>query len=395
MDRKGKIRKWLWYFSIPAAAILLFKLYDNFDVALNLVGYLFQILAPFVGGFVLAFLLYGPCNWIEKCLSGRKSEKCQKWTRPVSILITYLSFFGVLALLFYLFIPILVSSLSDLAVSLPKYIAEAQANLKDWVSPNGPLGNMGLEGAVNGLSDALGGLLSTDNMLSADNVLTALKGVGSVATSVVNVLIAFIVSVYMLSGREQLGRAVFNFTGLFVRRRALAAMRHYLRRTARIFSKYIYGTLLDATLVGIVTAVCLLIFRIPYAVLYGLLLGIMNLIPYFGGLIGGVTIVFATLLTNGLYSALFVAALILVITQIDANIVQPRIIGDTMGLRPIYVLLGITFFGGIFGFWGVLLGPPLMGIIQMVVRDIYARRKKKALKEASADTEDDSFTDSE
>lgn len=382
MDRKEKFRKWLWYFSFPAAAILLFKLYDNFGQALGLIGRFIQILAPFVGGFVLAFLLYGPCQWIETHLHGRKSEKWNKMARPTAIFLTYLSFFGLLALLFYLIIPILVDSLSDLAVSLPKRIAEAQENMEEWVAPGGPLGSLGLEGAVKdvfvGLSSAIGGLFS------AENVMSALKGVGNVASSLINVVIALVVSVYMLAGREHLSRAVYNFAGLFIRRRALATARHYLRRTGQIFSKYIYGALLDALLVGVVASIGLLIFGIPYAILLGMMLGMMNLVPYFGTILGGVGIAFVSLLTNGFYTALGVTVFIIVIQQIDANIVQPRIVADSMGLRPIYVLLGITFFGGLLGFWGILLGPPLMGVIQMVVRDVYARRKKQAAKEKAA-----------
>ena len=386
MDRKEKLRKWLWYFSFPAAAILLFKLYDNFGAALNLIGRFFQILAPFVGGFVLAFLLYGPCNWIESRLHGCKSKKWDKWARPTAMFITYLSFFGVVALLSYLIIPILVDSLGDLAVSLPERIAEAQENLEKWVSAGGPLGGLGLEGAVTdvfrGLSSAISGLFTTENVMSA------LKSMGNVASSLINVVIAFVVSVYMLAGREHLSRAVYNFSGLFIRRRTLAILRHYLRRTGQIFSKYIYGALLDALLVGVVASIGLLIFRVPYAILLGMSLGMMNLIPYFGTIIAGVAIIFISLLTNGFYTALGVAVFIVVIQQIDANIVQPRIVADHIGLRPIYVLLGITFFGGLFGLWGILLGPPLMGIIQMIVRDIYANRKKKAAKEKTTATKE-------
>lgn len=389
MDRKEKLRKWLWYFSFPAAAILLFKLYDNFGAALSLIGRFFQILAPFVGGFVLAFLLYGPCNWLESRLHGCKSKKWDKWARPTAMVITYLSFLGIVALLSYLIIPILVESLGDLATSLPNRIAEAQANLEKWVSAGGPLSGLGLEGAV---KDAFGGLSSAiGNLFTTENVMSALKNVGTVASSLINVVIAFVVSVYMLAGREHLSRAVYNFAGLFIRRRTLATLRHYLRRTGTIFSNYIYGALTDALLVGVVASIGLLIFRVPYAVLLGMTLGLMNLIPYFGTIIAGVSISFIALLTNGFYTALGVAIFIIVIQQIDANIVQPRIVAGHIGLRPVYVLLGITFFGGLFGLWGILLGPPLMGIIQMIVRDIYARRKKEAAKaKAKAEIEEQS-----
>lgn len=391
MDRKEKLRKWLWYFSFPAAAILLFKLYDNFGVALSLIGDFFRILSPIVGGFVLAFLLYGPCNWLETRLHGCKSKKWDKWARPTAMFITYLSFFGIVALLSYLIIPILVDSLGDLAVSLPERIAEAEENLEKWVSAGGPLSNLGLEGAV---SNVFGGMSSAiSNLFTTENVMSALKGMGNVASSLIDVVIAFVMSVYMLAGREHLGRAVYNFAGLFIRRRTLATLRHYLRRTGHIFSKYIYGALLDALLVGVVASIGLLLFRVPYAILLGMMLGAMNLVPYFGTIIAGVIITFVALLTNGFYIALGVAAFILVIQQIDANIVQPRIVADHIGLRPIYVLLGITFFGGLFGLWGILLGPPLMGIIQMIVRDIYANRKKKAAKEKKAESEQISAED--
>ena len=382
MSRKDHLRKWLWYFSFPAAAVLLFKLYDNFNGALSVFGYLFGILAPFVGGFVLAFLLYGPSHWLEVRFLGLKSEKWHKWARPTALAITYVAFLGLLSLLVYLLIPLLINSLSDMAESLPGLLSDAEANMEKWVSPDGPLGKLGLENVVtdvfNGVSAAFSKLFTPANML------TALKSVGSVASSLINIVIAFVVSIYMLKDREDLLHAVRNFSGLFIRRRPLARMRHYTRRTAHIFYKYVYGALLDALLVGIVVSIGLLIFRVPYAMLLGMLLGMMNLIPYFGAIVGGVLVAFVALLTNGLPIAIGVAVFILVVQQVDSNIVQPRIIGDSIGLRPIYVLLGITFFGGIFGFWGILLGPPLMGVIQMIVRDIYARRKKAAKGKAKA-----------
>ena len=147
-----------------------------------------------------------------------------------------------------------------------------------------------------------------------------------------------------------------------------------------------YGAILDALLVGAVVSIGLLIFRVPYAVLLGMILGVMNLVPYFGAITGSVIIALITLLTNGLPTAIGVVIYIVVAQQVDANIIQPRIVGDSVGLRPFYVLLSITFFGGLFGFWGVLLGPPLMAVLQMIVRDVYSRRnKKKALAEEEAD----------
>ena len=386
MTRKEKIRKWLWYFSIPAATVLLYKLYDNFGEALGLVGKLIGVLAPFVGGFVLAFLLFGPCRWLEERFLRLNGKAWPKLARPLALTVVYVVFFGLLTVIISLLIPVLISSLTDLVNALPDYLRTAQENIQKWVAPDGPLGALHLQDRVNDLYDYL--IDAATKLVTTENVVTAIKGVGSVASSLVDVAISFVVSIYMLAGREHLCLALRNFLSLFIRPRPLARLRQYTHRTGHIFSKYIYGALLDASIVGVVVSIGLLIFRVPYAVLLGMMLGVLNLVPYFGAFVGGVAIAFVALLTNGLPTAIGVTVYIVVAQQVVANLIQPRIIGDSVGLRPFYVLLGITLFGGLLGFWGILLGPPLMAVVQMAVRDAYRRRaKKRAQETAPSDTD--------
>jgi predicted PurR-regulated permease PerM len=386
MKHKELMRKWLWYFSFPAAAVLLFKLYDNLGDALGLIGRLIDIMSPFVGGFVLAFFLYVPSHWLEERFLRLKGKAWPKMARPLSIFLTYLLFLGLLTALFTLVIPILINGLTDLIGAMPDYLHQAQESLQAWVAPGGPLGALHLQDEVNNLYDYL--IAVGAQLITTENVMTAIKSVGNVASSLINTVIAFVVSIYMLAGREHLFRALRNFLSLFMRRRPLAHLRNYSRRTGHIFSQYIYGAILDALIVGIAVSIGLLIFRVPYAVLLGMILGVMNLVPYFGAILGCVGIAFVALLTNGFPTALGVAIYIVVVQQIDANIVQPRIIGDSMGLRPFYVLLSITLFGGLLGLWGILLGPPLMAVIQMIVRDLYANRDKKKKKKAAKEAEE-------
>lgn len=386
MNHKEVIHKWLWYFSFPAAAVLLFKLYDNLGDALGLIGRLIDIMSPFVGGFVLAFFLYVPSRWLEERFLRLEGKAWPKIARPLSIFLTYLLFLGLLTAVFTLVIPILINGLTDLIGAMPDYLRRAQESLQAWVAPGGPLGALHLQDEVNNLYDYL--IAVGAQLITTENVMTAIKSVGNVASSLINTVIAFVVSIYMLAGREHLLRALRNFLSLFMRRRPLAHLRNYSRRTGHIFSQYIYGAILDALIVGIAVSIGLLIFRVPYAVLLGMILGVMNLVPYFGAILGCVGIAFVALLTNGFPTALGVAIYIVVVQQIDANIVQPRIIGDSMGLRPFYVLLSITLFGGLLGLWGILLGPPLMAVIQMIVRDLYANRDKKKKKKAAKEAEE-------
>mgnify|MGYP002516513380 CR=1 FL=1 len=126
-------------------------------------------------------------------------------------------------------------------------------------------------------------------------------------------VIALIVSVYMLSGREYLMRELKALCGLFLPKKRVNIVSDYAHRTAAIFYKYFYGALLDALVVGVVVSVGLLIFRVPYAVLLGLLLGLLNIVPYFGAIIGCIGIALVTLLTNGFAAALGVVIFIIVV----------------------------------------------------------------------------------
>ena len=385
MEHKKAIKRWLWYFSIPAAAILLFKLYDNFGEALGLLGKLIGILAPFVGGLVLAFFMYRPSLWVEKSLLKCKGKIWPHMARPVALAVTYLLLLGLLTLVVYLIVPALTGSLINLAGAMPGYINAAMQQVEVWDNNGGWLSQLGLTERLNDVYTFL--LQELTLLLTTENILNAIKSVGSVASSLVDVVIAFIVSLYMLGGREHLTAALKNVLSLFFKPHILKNINHYGYRSIRIFSKYFYGALLDALCVGVVVSVGLALFRIPYAVLLGMTLGLMNIIPYFGAIIGGIGIALVTLLTTNIYTAIGVVIYVVVIQQIDANIIQPRVVGGSVGLRPIYVLLSITLFGGLFGFWGVLLAPPLMAIVQMFVRDATASRRAQAATETHPDEE--------
>lgn len=370
---KQNNRRWLWYFSIAVAAISFYIVFSNFGYATGLLRTLFKVLGPFVGGFIIAFLLHGPCGWLEQQLLRLKGKFWQKGARPVALAAVYLAVFGLLGLAVYRLIPTLINSVVELATGLIASLGELKGYVETLIQPGGVLEKLNIEAQLDTIYAEL--VKTLTNYVTPDSVLTALRGVGSVASSMVNVVIAVIVSLYMLGGREHLTRAVENLLSLLVRPRTLAIAKDYGQRSTQLFYKYLYGALLDAAAVGIVVSIGLLIFRVPYAVLLGMALGLLNLIPYFGAIIGCVGIAVITLLTADIYTAIGVIVFVVVVQQVDANIIQPRVVGGSVGLRPIYVLLSITLFGGLFGFWGVLLAPPLMGIIQMIVRDATAKRK--------------------
>jgi predicted PurR-regulated permease PerM len=369
LDKKKNFLICAAYYGVIAAA------------ALFALRYLLPPLAPFVAGLMIAFLLHHPTRWIERKLLRLKGRFWQITARPFSLVVVYLLLLGVVALLISLVLPHLASSLADLIRSLPGYVEAAIARVEAMLH-SGFLQDINLGETLDTLYKTLFDQVS--GLLSAENVMTALRGVINVTTSIVDVVIAIIVSVYMLSGREHLMRAGKAICGLFLPKNKVEIVSVYGHRTAAIFYNYFYGALLDALVVGVVVSVGLSIFRVPYAVLLGMLLGLLNMIPYFGAIIGCIGIALVTLLTGGFAAALGVAIFIIVVQQVDANVIQPRVVGGSVGLRPIYVLLATTLFGGLFGFWGIFLGVPLMAVVQMLVKDALAAKNAKEKGEISA-----------
>lgn len=363
MKNNKNFAQWLTLFLLGLALIVVYKAFDSLGWIWTVFLRLFSILTPFVIGFVIAFLLFAPVNRIETFFRKRKATFFKKSARPLSVVIVYILALAVVVGLVYVVIPALVSALKDFINNVPTYYANVMSLLGQYTQPGGVLENFDIRGKINEL------YAFVQQYLTVERILSYVSSISQVTSSVVDGLMAVIVSVYMLLGRESLVSASKSVLGLIFKQRTMQTLSLYGHKTARIFYNYIYSQLMDALVVGVLATIGFLLARMPNAAVFGMLLGIMNMVPYFGALIGGVLSVLIMLLSGNLYGALFIAIYILVMQQIDANIIQPRIIGDNVGIRPIYVLLGITVFGGLFGFWGIFLGAPCIAVIRMLLTD--------------------------
>ena len=374
MKPKKGLAQWLSMFLLGLSFIVIYKMFDSLAEIGGVIGNLFSILTPFVIGFVIAFLLYGPVKWFEGLFRRSKAGWMHTIARPVSVTIVYLLFLGVLALMFYLAIPALVRALADFVNSIPTYYNNVMAFINEYNRPGGLLEGFDVQGKVQELYDWV------QKQLTVDRILSYVGSVVTLTSSIVDVFMAFVVSVYMLLGKESLFSAVRSTGGLFMKKKTINFFTVYLQKISKIFNNYVYSQLIDACVVGILATIGYLLAGMPNAPALGIMLGLLNIIPYFGALIGGVISVLIALLSGNVYSALFIGVYILVMQQIDANIIQPRIVGQTVGIKAIYVLLGITICGGLFGFWGILLGAPVMAVVRMIVCDCIEARNKPQTK---------------
>lgn len=370
MKPSKNLAQWLSVFLVGFALIAVYKMFDSLAEIGGMVGSVFKILTPFVAGFVIAFLLYAPAKRVEALFLRGKGKFWKKIARPVSVAIVYLLGVGVLALAVYLAVPALVKALIDFVNAVPTYYQNVMGLVQDLSQEGGLLAGFDVQEKLRELYAQL------QQYLTVDRILEYARSVLSFTSSVVDVLMAVVVSVYMLLGREHLFRAVRSVSGLFMKERSLCLVSGYLHKTAKIFYSYVYSQLVDAVVVSVLATIGFLLARMPNPVALGIMMGALNLIPYFGAIIGGVLSVLIALMSGNFYGALFIGIYILVMQQIDANIIQPRIVSDNVGLKPIYVLLGITICGGLLGFWGILLGAPVMAVVQMLLTDYIAYREQ-------------------
>lgn len=363
---KHKVKEWIPPFVFVAAVIIFYKLIDWIPGLFSFIGNFIGILSPFFIALIIAVILYVPSSKIEALLKKKNDPMLSKCARGISVLLTYLVFIALIVLAFSFVIPRIIESIVNLIDAIPDYYNTITKLFEERMDANGKFYGIDVKGLLS--------FLTPERVLSFFNLSDVTSYIGKVVafgSSIISVIIGFIVSVYMLLARERLTKSFRKFFSIFLPESALKKTGKFTVAAANIFNKYIYSQLLDACILGIFMSIALSIIGLDYAILFGMLIGICNLIPYFGATIScGVVIIFS-MISQGFGKALIVAIVIIVIQQLDANILQPRIVGDSLGLHPFYVLLAITIGSGYFGFWGILIGVPIIAIIKLLVNYIY------------------------
>lgn len=378
LKKSNPVSRWFWWFSLIAASILLFNTSKGEQGFFAAVGSFVGILTPFIIAFIITFLLHAPCNLLEKWIKKGKAKFWQKAARPIAVAVCFITFIALLAGVVGLLVPSLYNACASLIKNLPTYYAQANGWLDAALAEGGLLARFNMADTVKGLYEELyAWVLSLAN---TNTLVSAFKGVMSVTSSLFDVIMALIISVYMLGSRESLLGAVKSLVGAAFGDKVLKTCSLYAHKTAAIFYNYLYGALIDAVVVAVIMSVGFALFGLPKAVLLGCLVGLLNFIPYFGAIIGGCIAVVVALFSGNIYTAIGVLVYVVVMQQLDGNILQPKIVGSTVGMRAIYVLLAITVGGGLFGFGGMLISVPVLAVIKMLLTDFIAYRKKQTEK---------------
>ena len=375
MDKKPHIKPYLYGmlagFGAISLSIIFFFLIYRFDGFGSAISTLTGILMPFIYGAVIAYLLKPVCNTIEAFLRRFIPEKMKGLINALSVTFTIL--FGLLLIyaLCMMIIPQLITSVTTLYYTAQANITKFMywANHLEFIEKNEQIMEL-LNSAYAALNTNLDTWIKNTLLPSMQNILSgAALGVLNVVVVLKNLVIGIIVAVYMLASRKrfvQQGKMVLYSV---VKPRWASLITEELKYADRMFGGFINGKILDSAIIGVLCYIGCLIFKFPSALLVSVIIGVTNVIPFFGPFIGAIPATLLILIQNPI-KALWFVLFVLVLQQADGNIIGPKILGNTTGLSSFWVLFAILLFGGLWGFAGMIVGVPLFAVIYDVIKKL-------------------------
>ena len=372
---KKNLSKWMYWFLLAISIILVYKVLDNFTSIGRAISNFFSIITPFLAGALLAYLLYIPASRIEKNFSKTKNKFWKKRARGLSVIVTYILAILVIMLVVNVILPVVADSVLELVNSFQGYWNTAINKLNTL-----PEDSFLKSQLVTDIIKSIGESIQKINFIeyiNPDKITAYVKGVLGVATGIFDVFVTIIVSIYILLQRGQITRFFEKIGIAMFDEKTCNQIGKYVDSTNKIFYKFISSQLIDAIIVGFLVTIAMSIIGVKYAVLLGFMIGLFNIIPYFGAIIAVVISVIITIITGGLSQAVIMAVVVIILSQIDSNIINPKIIGNSLQISPLLVIFAVTVGGAYFGVLGMFLAVPVIAVLKIVVNDYLEFKIKK------------------
>ncbi|MFZ5354690.1 MAG: AI-2E family transporter [Bacillota bacterium] len=367
--------KYSIYIILTATVLyILYEIVSNAGSILNAImsalSGIIGLLTPFIIAFVIAYLLHPVVCWIEKYVMGNKKlskiSKQDKLKRTMSVLFTYLLVVGLFALFIYstyamiggqitrnVDIESMIDTISDYAARYEEIFTRFTEQLdKSGLSED-------LKAQLKGFADTTKHFLGT----AINGIFGFLARLGG---NLLNILLGLIVSFYLLKDVEYFKMLYKDATGMLFKSRTNERVTGFMSDVNAVVSSFIRGQLLDGLIVGILSSIGLALIGLDFPVLIGMTAGVANIIPYFGPIIGSVPAVIVGLLSGTPLKALFAVLVLVAVQQLDSIIIAPKVVGESVGLHPVFVMLSLIV-GAYFGLLGMLLAVPTAGIVKLLI----------------------------
>lgn len=372
-------KKWLFWFSFAVAAIVVYKTIDSVSSIISNIGAFFKLIMPFLMAILVAYILYMPCKSVEKFVKKLKFKFLGKHARGISVLTVYVIAVLIVFVIINFIIPTVKESIIDLVENLPNYYSSA-IEFVDNADENSIITKLNVKQYISNLSEVDFGK-EVINWINMDNISSYLKGIVGVANIVFDMFVTIVVSIYILLERAEIKRFFQNLSQAVFDKKTNLAIARYYRKTNSIFFNFIASQLIDAFIVGIITSIAMSIMKVKYAVLLGFMIGLFNIIPYFGAIIAVILAILITIFTGGIAKAIWLGIVVIILQQIDANIINPKILGNSLNLSPILVIFAVTVGGAYFGVLGMFLGVPIITFLKIIVNDFINYRNQRGFLE--------------
>lgn len=377
----------LTIFLVLSLCIVVFFLiyrYNGFAASWKKLTYILQ---PIIIGIIVAYLINPIMVFFEKYLIRliephmKKKEKAKKLSRTIATFGALAVFVLIIVLLLVMLIPQLIESIQGLVVTLPGEVEALIAKINILLKGNSQAADM-LEDTLIYTTDFLRNWAMNDLLPKGNQYLTSITtGIFGLFKVLLNIAVGLIVSIYLLFSKETFIGQMKKLTYALFKPKKANIIIETARKSNVIFGGFISGKIVDSAIIGVICYIVLLIMKMPYPVLVSVIIGVTNIIPFFGPFIGAVPTFIIIALANPI-QGLYFLIMVLILQQVDGNIIGPAILGDSTGLSPFWVVFAIMVGGGLFGFMGMLLGVPVFAVIYYILqRIIYHLLRNRKLPE--------------
>lgn len=359
---------------VIAFAILLYCGIEHIDVVIMAVRFILGIAMPFLIGGAIAFILNVPMKKIEKHLF-TKNKKYARFKRPLAYVLTLVCVIGVIALALVVVIPELGNTISLLMEQIPVAFRAAQRWLADipeeWPALAPAIQELNID-----WSSISSTLVSFIQSIASGVVDSGVGFFSSVVSGVTTFVISFTFSIYVMFQKEKLASQVKQILYAIFPERIAEKTVYVGQLSNQVFSNFLSGQCVEAVILGTLFVIAMTIFRMPYAMLIGIVIAITALIPIFGAFIGCAIGMFLIVMVDPI-QALWFLVLFLVLQQLEGNLIYPRVVGNSVGLPSIWVLAAVTIGSDLFGITGILVFIPLCSVLYALFRTFVKKRLKE------------------
>ena len=367
------------YLSLAIAIIVAYRVIGEFDNFLALIGQMWGIVTPFFHGFLLAYVLNLPCSGIQK-LAGKSSFTfVRKRKKAIGIISAYVLFFFVLFLVSSLIVPSIYSSIILFIDNFQTYYYNTW-RIIDYI---GETEIFGLQVTV---AELLSERFSADEMMSFLQDLTAENRLVNFFVGIFSAIfrgfLAFISSIYILVEKENFKAFLKRLLMALSPKSVYAPILKYADALNQNFKQYIHTQTIDGLILGTVATIQLHLLRSPYALLLGVMLGVFNYIPYFGSIVATIIAILIVTFTQGATAGAITTIVLLITQQIDANVIQPKLLGGSFSLSPLLVIVCISIGGFYAGVLGMVAAIPIVAVLKNILNNIMTYYEEKKMAEA-------------